>query len=117
MTRIAIDTLPSPIGPLAIGVAGETLLSLDLRGDAAGLRAALARRFADAAFADARDPGGVASCVRRYFDGALGSLDGIAVDPGGTPFQRRVWLTLRGVPPGRTWCHRAPARPASRPPP
>ena len=115
MTRIAIDRLPSPIGPLAIGVAGETLLALDLRGDDAGLRAALARRFADAAFADARDPGGVASRVRRYFDGALGSLDDIAVDPGGTPFQRRVWLTLREIPPGRTWSYSDLARAVDRP--
>jgi methylated-DNA-[protein]-cysteine S-methyltransferase len=43
-----------------------------------------------------------ASALAAYFDGDLGALDNIDVDPGGTPFQRRVWERLRRIPPGET---------------
>ena len=32
----------------------------------------------------------------------LAALDEVAVDPDGTPFQRRVWTALREIPPGET---------------
>jgi len=40
--------------------------------------------------------------LRAYFKGDLGALDGVAVDPGGTPFQRRVWSELRKIRAGST---------------
>jgi methylated-DNA-[protein]-cysteine S-methyltransferase len=115
LRRIAIATLPSPIGPLAIGVLDGTLVGLDLRGDAAHLGADLVRRFRGASFEDAADPGGAGSCLRRYFDGELRALDAIDVDPGGSPFQRRVWLTLRKIPPGHTWSYSELAGAVGRP--
>ena len=40
--------------------------------------------------------------VRAFFADDLRALDGVAVDPGGTPFQRAVWALLREIPPGET---------------
>jgi methylated-DNA-[protein]-cysteine S-methyltransferase len=113
--RVALATLPTPIGVLAIAVADGILLGVDLRGDAARLRADLARRFRGSSIEEAADPGGVASRLKRYFDGELRALDAIEADPGGTPFQRRVWLKLREIPPGRTWSYGELARAVGRP--
>ena len=48
------------------------------------------------------DPAGVLSRLRAYFAGARAATDTIAVDLGGTEFQRRVWSKLREIPCGRT---------------
>ena len=50
----------------------------------------------------ARDPLGVGTRLARYFDGRLDAIDDLPVDPGGTPFQRRVWSALRRLPCGAT---------------
>jgi len=110
-----IATVSSPIGPLTIGVKDGVLLGVDLRGDVTRLCSDLARRLGTREAAEARDPGGVASRIRRYFDGELRALDEIAAEPGGTPFQRRVWLTLREIPVGRTWSYSELAHAVGRP--
>src|SRR5260370_12510050 len=40
--------------------------------------------------------------VRAYFEGDLHALDGLELDPGGTPFQRSVWALLKEIPAGET---------------
>lgn len=44
----------------------------------------------------------VARAVEAYFAGDRTALDGIAVDPAGTPFQQAVWKLLREIPAGET---------------
>jgi methylated-DNA-[protein]-cysteine S-methyltransferase len=46
----------------------------------------------------------------RYFGGDLRALDAVPCDPGGTPFQARVWKALRTIPVGTTWSYGALAR-------
>jgi len=113
--KIDQATLLSPIGPLAFAVAGGTLLRLDLRGDAARLRRDVEGRFGDVTIHECEDPGGVASRLGRYFRGDLQALEDVAVDPGGTDFQRDVWLKLREIPAGRTWSYADLARAVGRP--
>jgi methylated-DNA-[protein]-cysteine S-methyltransferase len=113
--RIELTTLASPIGPLAFAVAGGALLRLDLRGDAAGLLRGVERRFGVVDLHECADPAGVASRLERYFHGDLRALEEIAVDPGGTEFQREVWLKLREIPAGRTWSYADLARAVGRP--
>jgi methylated-DNA-[protein]-cysteine S-methyltransferase len=72
--------------------------------------AALARRFPGAAVVEAADPAGALTALRGYFAGDLAALDRLAVDPGGTPFQRGVWLALRTIPPGTTIAYAELAR-------
>lgn len=113
--RIQVTSFASPIGPLALGVRGATLVRLDLDGDAARLGETLARRFGHVELEEASDPAGIAARLGRYFAGELGALDEIDVDPGGTPFQHRVWVQLREIRPGRTWSYAELAGAVGRP--
>jgi methylated-DNA-[protein]-cysteine S-methyltransferase len=48
--------------------------------------------------------------IAAYFAGDFASLDGIAIDPGGTPFQQSVWAALRRIRPGETTTYAQLAR-------
>ncbi|HEU5179951.1 MAG TPA: methylated-DNA--[protein]-cysteine S-methyltransferase [Candidatus Polarisedimenticolia bacterium] len=90
----------SPIGTLCLYASGPALVALALPGGDEELRAWLARRFGDFRTRSESDPAGAASALRAYFAGELAALDRIEVDPGGTSFQRSVWMELRRIPPG-----------------
>jgi methylated-DNA-[protein]-cysteine S-methyltransferase len=109
MTELKIDHVESPIGTLAIAVCGDTLCALDFV-DEDEMLARLVARFGAPRFVEAHDPAGHATRLRDYFAGRLDALDDIAVDAGGTPFQRRVWKALRDVPCGQTRSYRDVAR-------
>ncbi|ACG72266.1 methylated-DNA/protein-cysteine methyltransferase [Anaeromyxobacter sp. K] len=105
----------SPIGPVHLVSDGRALCALEL-GDTPLLRPALARRFGpDLALRAGRDPLGLASRARAWFAGDLGALDGLPLDPGGTPFQRQVWDELRRIPAGETRSYGALAAALGRP--
>jgi methylated-DNA-[protein]-cysteine S-methyltransferase len=53
--------------------------------------------------------------VSAYFRGDRGALDGLAVAPRGTDFQRAVWRAVRKVPYGRTASYGEIARRLGRP--
>ena len=114
-TKLSLATFSSPIGPLVVAVGPEGLVRLDLEGDRVQVEQDLARRFEGCDVRETRDPGGVVAALRRYFDGKLDALDELPVDTGGTEFQRRVWLTLRQIPAGRTWSYAQLARAVNRP--
>ena len=48
--------------------------------------------------------------IDAYFAGDFAALDGIVVDPGGTPFQQSVWTALRAIRPGETTTYAQLAR-------
>lgn len=93
---------PSPIGTIAIVVRDGRLCALGFGEKEQAQRDSLERRFGSLRVREARDPAGIVSALRAYFNGRLRALDRIEVDPGGTPFQSRVWHELRTVPAGRT---------------
>ncbi len=109
MTRIETATLDSPIGRLRAFVRDGALVVLEFEDGDRALHAGVLRRFPDRAIEDARSLGFLEP-VQRYFDGDLRALDVVACDPGGTPFQARVWKALRTIPVGRTWSYGALAR-------
>lgn len=43
-----------------------------------------------------------AAALNAYFDGAPDPFAGLALNPAGTPFQRRVWAAMQAIPRGRT---------------
>jgi len=92
----------SPVGRLTLAVRGGRLCALDFAENWPRRRAALERRFGRVELRAAADPAGLVTRLARYFAGDMQALAAIAVDPGGTPFQRRVWDALRRIPPGRT---------------
>jgi O-6-methylguanine DNA methyltransferase len=65
-------------------------------------RRRLEQRFGAIETERVADAGGVVSRLRGYFDGALEALASLPVDPGGTPFQCRVWSALCAIPVGTT---------------
>jgi methylated-DNA-[protein]-cysteine S-methyltransferase len=109
MARIEGATVESPIGRLGVFARDGVVVLLEFEGRDLDPRAALRRRFPDAVFADVRQPGFVEPLL-RYFDGDLHALDAMTCDPGGTPFQSRVWTALRTIPVGRTWSYGELAR-------
>jgi methylated-DNA-[protein]-cysteine S-methyltransferase len=97
-----LTVIDSPVGRLTLAADGPRLVALYFGEERAAVRALLHRRDPAAAIADARDPAGAATRLGAYFAGDLGALDDVAVDPTGTPFQKRVWAALRDIPAGRT---------------
>ena len=102
MTMLEIADLASPVGPLTLAVRAGRLCALDFADRWPRRRAALARRFGRCDMRAAADPAGVVARLARYFAGDVEALATIPVDPGGTPFQQKVWHALREIPAGRT---------------
>ena len=57
----------------------------------------------------------IAAALSAYFAGDLRAIDAVAVDPEGTPFQRRVWAALRTISAGTTWSYAELARAVGQP--
>ncbi|MET0152002.1 MAG: methylated-DNA--[protein]-cysteine S-methyltransferase [Candidatus Binatia bacterium] len=98
--------LDSPIGGVRLAVHGERLCALGFAEHWPRLEHALRRRFVGLELRTSDDPAGVVTRLRAYFAGDVSALDSIAVDLGGTEFQRRVWSKLREIPCGRTLSYR-----------
>jgi methylated-DNA-[protein]-cysteine S-methyltransferase len=60
-------------------------------------------------------PEPLARKLAAYFAGDARAIDDIAVETGGTPFQRAVWAALRAIPAGETWSYSRLAAHIGRP--
>ena len=109
------DDIDSPIGQIAIAAADGRLVALEFAESAARMERDLAVRYGNVDLVWQRDPFGVRRYIEAYLAGELGALEAIEVDPGGTPFQRRVWTALRRIPAGRTITYAEMARTIGRP--
>ncbi len=111
------DVIESPLGPLFMGGSVAGLHHIDFLGDArdAGpLLARLARETGERAARDAEAAGEAARQLRAYFRGERLRFD-LPLAPRGTPFQQRVWMALRAIPPGETTTYGAIAARIGRP--
>lgn len=104
--RIEIAEIESPIGQIAVACSGPSVVALHFVDHAAEFASGLRRRFGDWEAVDGQHAADVAARLRAYFGGELHALQGIPVDPWGTPFQQRVWAQLRRIPPSRTASYR-----------
>ena len=109
---LLLDTIPSPIGRIAIAARAGRLCALEF--GSARLGRQLTARYPGLPRRRARNPFGLSGWIRAYLAGDLSALDRIRVDTGGTPFQRRVWRALRRIPAGRTMTYGALARALGR---
>lgn len=107
MERVEID---SPIGPLTCLVRDGVLVGVAFDGDDGGTMAYVRKRFRGEEMNPAREAGGVRAAFEKYFAGDTNALDALSVDPGGTPFQSKVWMALRGIAAGKTWSYQDLAR-------
>ncbi|MDQ3170588.1 MAG: methylated-DNA--[protein]-cysteine S-methyltransferase [Acidobacteriota bacterium] len=107
MQRLVLD---SPIGPLTCLVREDVLVGVEFAPRAGSVRPGatveyVRRRFPGEEMRAARESGGVRAAFERYFSGNPDALDTLTVDPGGTPFQSKVWLALREIASGKTWSY------------
>jgi methylated-DNA-[protein]-cysteine S-methyltransferase len=91
--------LDTPIGPLTLSAGDRGLRAIHFANEQCALPAA---ERDDEALAEPRRQ------LAEYFAGMRRTFD-LALDPGGTPFQQRVWRTVGTVPYGETTTYRAVA--------
>ncbi len=95
----------SPIGTLQLLTRGETLCALEFADRVLSRRVAGVPAAAAVPRAKKSGRNGAPALIQRlrdYFSGDIHALDGIAVEPQGTEFERKVWRALQRVRPGTT---------------
>lgn len=110
MILLDYGELDTPLGPLALAHRDGVLCASAFGEAPDALLARLAQRFPGARPSPAPTPPSIERALSAYFRGALDALSALPLDPGGTPFQARVWSALRGLPAGRTTSYGALAR-------
>ena len=115
MTRLVLDRLDSPAGPIVVIASDTGLVVVDFDEPEDRPLRMLERRFGSTRPVPATDPLGATSALRAYLAGQLDAVDGLPVDAGGTPFQRQCWDALRTIPAGTTWSYRGLAAAIGRP--
>lgn len=114
---IRYTTMDTPVGPVAVAWRREAIVAIHMEEarDRTGWRSRPRRIDPEKRMREdlaARFPGlepersdgrrGPARRLARYFAGDVHAIDDLAVDPGGTPFQAKIWKRLRGIPAGKT---------------
>ena len=96
MPNLFYDHTPTPLGALFVAWDEEgRLVRVSWDVDEAALRAqGVLERSADTF--------GNLAALEAYVAGELNALVGLAVAPAGTPFQQKVWRSLRDIPAGAT---------------
>lgn len=116
--RLRIDRTGTPIGELVIVADGEgRLRAVDWTDYETRLLRLLRLHYGERGFelVPERNPGGLTTAMRHYFEGDLGVIARLPVETGGTPFQRTVWAALRDIPCGATVSYSELARRIGRP--
>ena len=114
-TLLENTTVETPAGAFWLAAKDGALVAAGFAEARPRLLARLEARFGPLDVREADDPAGAASALRRFVAGDLGAVEGLAVDAGGTPFQRDVWAALRAIPAGTTVTYAELARRVGRP--
>jgi methylated-DNA-[protein]-cysteine S-methyltransferase len=102
---LEVTEVGSPIGRLRIVAREGSVCALGFADAWERIEAWLTRRFGQED--RRRGPARAAvDALHGYFQGDLGALDKIGIDPGGTEFQRAVWFSIRTIPAGQTASYR-----------
>jgi methylated-DNA-[protein]-cysteine S-methyltransferase len=107
---ITLAELSTPLGDVRVARCEERIVGLGFADGWGRVEDSLLRRFGAGYRTRAGAAPALAEALRRYFDGDLAALEGLALDPGGTPFQQALWGALRRVPAGSTTFYGALAR-------
>jgi methylated-DNA-[protein]-cysteine S-methyltransferase len=107
--NFALDRLPTPIGMLLIVSDDEDRLrALDWDDYEDRMRRLLRLQYGgEIELRDGSAPKRMRDSLKSYFGGDFFALDAIAVETGGTPFQRKLWSALRDIPSGQTTTYAA----------
>jgi methylated-DNA-[protein]-cysteine S-methyltransferase len=114
--RFFIDRTDTPIGELVV-VADDrgALRAVDWTTHEHRMRLLLSRQYGSQVLEPAHDPNGLTTALDAYFAGELAAVECLAVETGGTPFQRQVWGALRDIACGTTISYAELARRIGRP--
>ena len=113
--RLGIVEWESPVGKLALAFAGPTLYALEFDADPPAVQKHLVARLGAVVLESQPLHAQLEARFAAYFRGDLAALDAIAVETGGTAFQRDVWQALRDIRPGKTLSYAELARRIGRP--
>lgn len=102
-TTIVTTRLPTPAGDVCIATRGDRVVACGFADRWDPLAEKVASRFAGHTWQPGEST--ASRALSAYVDGDLTALDALAVDTGGTEFQRRVWGALRTIPVGQTWSY------------
>ncbi|OYX31812.1 MAG: methylated-DNA--protein-cysteine methyltransferase [Caulobacterales bacterium 32-69-10] len=111
MTQALVFTLsrlPTPLGTMLVATDAQARLRvLDWDTHTERMQRLLDRQYGKGAvrLQDGPAPEPLAGKLQAYFAGDLAAIDDIAVETGGTAFQRAVWAALRAIPAGQTWTY------------
>lgn len=98
-----LDRLQTPIGTALLVTDSDGLLrALDWEDHRARMDDLLRLQYGAVVLNQARGPANTRTALTGYFRGDLDRLEEIRWRVAGTPFQRRVWEALPGIPPGTT---------------
>ena len=102
MKTLGYDTLETPLGTVLVVCDEAALCAVDFAGYEDRMHALARKRYGAYDLRKVSDPLGMTSLLRAYFAGDVHAIDAVPADPGGTPYQARVWQALRTIPNGET---------------
>ncbi len=101
--RLRLERKTSPIGIILFVTDMEGVLrAVDFAEHEDRLHRLLRLHYGAFDIRDAGVPIAVTEAFEAYIDGDLPALDTLAIETGGTAFQRAVWASLRRIPVGTT---------------
>ena len=115
---LLIDRLPTPAGELIVVADTDgNLRTVDWTDHEARMNLLLDRQYGRNTYAltPARNPGGLSTAMRCYFEGDLAAIESLPVKTAGTPFQQSVWQALRRIACGTTISYAELARRIGKP--
>jgi methylated-DNA-[protein]-cysteine S-methyltransferase len=118
MLEFLIDRVTTPMGELIVVADRDgNLRTIDWTDHEARMKQLLDQQYGKGTyrFVPTRNPGGLSSAMRRYFDGDLDVIDDLPVKTEGTPFQKSVWKALPRIRRGTTISYAELARRVGKP--
>jgi O-6-methylguanine DNA methyltransferase len=113
---LAIETLETPIGRLAVATHEEAVLGVEFERPGPPF-APLRRRCPEEAWGPPERPSAAARALGAYFRDPDASFGELRLEMEGSGFERRVWAVLRSIPVGETvsygWVARAVGEPGA----
>jgi len=109
------DSFKSPIGIVTIVSDGAVVRAIDFEGYESRMHRLLKVHCGEYQLRKVRNAGGFTERLKAYFDGDLAAIADLPTVTSGTPFQKKVWESLRKIPVGTTTTYQAIAKRIGKP--
>lgn len=101
--ELRLDRVDSPLGQMLVVTDAKGVVhALDFADFELRMRRLMRLRHGGSDLSEGGETGPVRAALAAYFAGDATALHGLAVQTGGTAFQRAVWQALRAIPHGQT---------------